>query len=106
MANATIRPHQARHFGRLAAHWWNPHGASSMLHRLNPVRLGFVRAAIDAHWGGDPADLRPLAGKRALDIGCGAGLLAEPLARLGAEVTGIDAAEETVAAARSHSAAM
>ncbi|MEN9682562.1 MAG: bifunctional 2-polyprenyl-6-hydroxyphenol methylase/3-demethylubiquinol 3-O-methyltransferase UbiG [Pseudomonadota bacterium] len=75
-----------------------------MLHRLNPVRLGFIRAAIDAHWQGDSRSVRPLAGKRALDVGCGAGLLCEPLARLGASVTGVDAAAENIAAARSHAA--
>lgn len=73
-----------------------------MLHKLNPVRLGFVREAIDAHWQGDSRSVKPLAGKRALDVGCGAGLLCEPLARLGASVTGVDAAEENVAAARLH----
>jgi len=99
---ATIRPEEAAHFGTLAADWWNPKGSSAMLHRLNPVRLGFVRAAIDSHWGGDMRSVRPLAGKRALDVGCGAGLLCEPLARLGAEVTGIDAAEENITAARAH----
>ena len=101
---ATIRPGEAAHFGKLAADWWDPKGASAMLHRMNPVRLAFLRAAIDAHWGGDPESVRPLAGKRALDVGCGAGLLAEPLARLGAEVTGVDAAEENVAVARAHAA--
>ena len=75
-----------------------------MLHRLNPVRLGFVRAAIDAHWAGDSRSVRPLAGKRALDVGCGAGLLCEPLARLGAAVTGLDAAAENIAAAQAHAA--
>ena len=104
----TIRPDEAAHFGRLAADWWDPKGSSAMLHRLNPVRLGFIRAAIDGHWGGDSrADsrgLRPLAGKRALDVGCGAGLLCEPLARLGAEVTGVDAAAENVAVAQAHAA--
>ena len=105
-APATIRPGEAAHFGKLAAEWWDPKGSSKMLHRLNPVRLGFVREAIDAHWGGDAAALKPLAGKRALDVGCGAGLLCEPLARLGAAVTGVDAAEENVAAAREHAAAM
>jgi 2-polyprenyl-6-hydroxyphenyl methylase/3-demethylubiquinone-9 3-methyltransferase len=75
-----------------------------MLHRMNPVRLGFLRQAIDAHWGADPEGVKPLAGKRALDVGCGAGLLAEPLARLGAEVIGVDAAEENVAVARAHAA--
>jgi 2-polyprenyl-6-hydroxyphenyl methylase/3-demethylubiquinone-9 3-methyltransferase len=101
---ATIRPEEAAHFGKLAAEWWDPKGSSAMLHRLNPVRLWFLREAIDRHWGGDPEGLKPLAGKRALDVGCGAGLLAEPLARLGAEVTGVDAAAETVAAARAHAA--
>jgi len=75
-----------------------------MLHRLNPVRLAFVREAIDLHWGGDIASVKPLAGKRALDVGCGAGLLCEPLARLGADVTGVDAAAENVAAAQVHAA--
>ena len=102
---ATIRPEEAAHFGRLAVDWWDPKGSSAMLHKLNPVRLGFVRAAIDAHWLGDSRGLRPLAGKRALDVGCGAGLLAEPLARLGADTTGVDAAAENVAAAQAHAAA-
>jgi 2-polyprenyl-6-hydroxyphenyl methylase/3-demethylubiquinone-9 3-methyltransferase len=106
MSNATIRPEQAAHFGRLAAEWWDPTGSSAMLHRLNPVRLGFIRAAIDLHWHQQPDARRPLAGRRALDVGCGAGLLCEPLVRLGAEVTGIDAAEENVNAARTHAAAM
>lgn len=101
---ATIRPEEAAHFGRLAADWWDPQGSSAMLHRLNPVRLGFIRAAIDAHWRADSHGLRPLAGKRALDVGCGAGLLCEPLARLGADVTGIDAAAENIAAAQAHAA--
>ena len=102
MANATIRAEEAAHFGRLAADWWDPKGSSAMLHRLNPVRLGFVREAIDAHWQGDSRTVRPLAGKRALDVGCGAGLLCEPLARLGASVTGVDAAAENVAVAAEH----
>lgn len=98
----TIRAEEAAHFGKLASEWWDPKGSSAMLHRLNPVRLGFIRDAIDAHWPADQAGLRPLAGKRALDVGCGAGLLCEPLARLGAAVTGVDAAEENIAAARAH----
>jgi 2-polyprenyl-6-hydroxyphenyl methylase / 3-demethylubiquinone-9 3-methyltransferase len=107
MANATtIRPDEAAHFGKLAADWWNPKGSSAMLHKLNPVRLGFVREAIDAHWLGDARSIRPLSGKRALDVGCGAGLLCEPLARLGAEVTGVDAAAENIEAAKEHAAAM
>lgn len=75
-----------------------------MLHRLNPVRLGYVREWIDAYWGGEARALRPLIGKSALDVGCGAGLMCEPLARLGAAVTGIDAAAENIAVAREHAA--
>jgi 2-polyprenyl-6-hydroxyphenyl methylase/3-demethylubiquinone-9 3-methyltransferase len=77
-----------------------------MLHRLNPVRLGFIREAIDRHWPDDALCRHPLEGKRALDVGCGAGLLCEPLARLGAAVTGVDAAAENVEAARAHAAGM
>lgn len=98
----TIRPEEAAHFGSLARDWWDPKGSSAMLHKLNPVRLAFVRAAIDAHWGTDPESVRPLAGRSALDVGCGAGLLCEPLARLGADVTGVDAAPENTAAAAQH----
>ena len=99
---ATIDPAEAAHFGRLAADWWDPAGSSAMLHKLNPARLGYLRQRIDAHWGSDPTARRPLAGKRALDIGCGGGLLTEPLARLGAAVTAIDAAPEAIAVAKAH----
>lgn len=101
----TIDSSEAAHFGKLAADWWNPEGSSAMLHKLNPVRLGFVRTAINRHWGLDERDFRPLAGKSALDVGCGAGLLCEPLARLGTRVTGVDAAQENVAAASAHATA-
>jgi 2-polyprenyl-6-hydroxyphenyl methylase/3-demethylubiquinone-9 3-methyltransferase len=100
--NPTIREGEAAHFGKLAADWWNPKGSSAMLHRLNPIRLAFLRDAIDAHWPEVRDAVRPLAGKAALDVGCGAGLLCEPLARLGASVTGIDAAAENVMAAAAH----
>lgn len=109
MANATkatIDRGEAEHFGKLAADWWNPKGSSAMLHRLNPARLAYVREVVDAHWEGDGMSFAPLAGKTALDVGCGAGLLAEPLARMGAKVTGLDAAPENVGAARAHAAAM
>lgn len=104
--SATIRPAEAAHFGALAAEWWDPKGTSAMLHRLNPVRLGFIREAINAHFGTDSRAHKPLEGRRAVDVGCGAGLLAEPLARLGAQVTGIDAAGENIAAAQAHAQAM
>ena len=98
----TIRPEEAAHFGQLAKDWWDPKGSSAMLHRLNPVRLAYLREAIDLHWAGDIEARRPLSGKSALDVGCGAGLLCEPLVRLGAEVTGVDAAPENTAAAALH----
>ncbi|WP_293698222.1 MULTISPECIES: bifunctional 2-polyprenyl-6-hydroxyphenol methylase/3-demethylubiquinol 3-O-methyltransferase UbiG [unclassified Sphingopyxis] len=104
MSSATINPNEAAHFGALAADWWDPHGSSAMLHKLNPVRLAYIRAQIDAHWHGDTRARYPLAGRGALDVGCGAGLLAEPLARMGAKVTGVDAAPENIAAARDHAA--
>ncbi|MBX7492015.1 bifunctional 2-polyprenyl-6-hydroxyphenol methylase/3-demethylubiquinol 3-O-methyltransferase UbiG [Qipengyuania sp. 1NDW9] len=101
-AGQTIRPDEAAHFGKLAKDWWDPKGSSAMLHKLNPVRLEFLREAIDLHWAGDIRSAKPLAGKSALDVGCGAGLLCEPLARLGADVTGVDAAPENTAAAAIH----
>jgi 2-polyprenyl-6-hydroxyphenyl methylase/3-demethylubiquinone-9 3-methyltransferase len=104
MVKTSIMPAEAAHFGRLAGDWWDPDGASSMLHKLNPVRLAYVRDRIDQHWHLDERSLRPLEGKTALDVGCGAGLLAEPLARMGAAVTAIDAAPELIAAAKAHAA--
>jgi 2-polyprenyl-6-hydroxyphenyl methylase/3-demethylubiquinone-9 3-methyltransferase len=106
MVQTSILPEEAARFGKLAADWWDPDGASAMLHKLNPVRLKYVRDRIDQHWQVDECSRRPLDGKTALDVGCGAGLLTEPLARLGAKVTGIDAAPEVIAVARDHATAM
>jgi 2-polyprenyl-6-hydroxyphenyl methylase / 3-demethylubiquinone-9 3-methyltransferase len=103
-SRATINPKEADHFNSLAKDWWDPKGSSAMLHKLNPVRLRFVREAIDAHWGGDPRALKPLYGKTSIDVGCGAGLMVEPLARMGAIATGVDAASENIAVAKDHAA--
>ena len=102
----TTDPREAAFFGALAADWWDPAGSSAMLHRINPLRLSFIRNACVAHWHLDRRARGVLAGKRALDVGCGAGLLTEPLARMGAAVTGIDAAAENIAAAQVHAGAL
>jgi 2-polyprenyl-6-hydroxyphenyl methylase / 3-demethylubiquinone-9 3-methyltransferase len=99
---STIDPSEAAHFGTLAADWWNPKGSSAMLHKLNPVRLSFVRAAVNAHFGLDSRGIKPLTSKSVLDVGCGAGLMCEPLARMGGAVTGVDAAPENIAVAADH----
>jgi 2-polyprenyl-6-hydroxyphenyl methylase/3-demethylubiquinone-9 3-methyltransferase len=95
----------AAEVGRFAAHadqWWDPDGSFRALHRFNPARLGFIRTALTEHFARDGAALEPFAGLRVLDIGCGGGLVAEAMARLGCAVTGIDAGAETIAAARTH----
>ena len=102
---ASISPDEAAFFGKLAADWWNPRGSSAMLHRITPLRSKLVRDAAVAHFGGDARSRQPLGGRTALDIGCGAGLMTEPLARMGAKATGIDAAPENIAAAAAHAAA-
>jgi len=91
-------------FSALAEEWWDPLGQFRPLHRLNPLRLAYVRDRAAAHFGRDPKAGRPLAGLSLLDIGCGGGLLCEPLARLGARVVGIDASERNIAIARAHAA--
>jgi 2-polyprenyl-6-hydroxyphenyl methylase/3-demethylubiquinone-9 3-methyltransferase len=102
MVQTSILPEEIEQFGALASDWWDPAGRSAMLHKLNPVRLKYVRDMIDQHWQADERSRTPLEGKCALDVGCGAGLLTEPLVRLGASVTGIDAAPEVIAVARDH----
>jgi 2-polyprenyl-6-hydroxyphenyl methylase/3-demethylubiquinone-9 3-methyltransferase len=102
MSESSILPSEVRQFASQASRWWDPKGPEAMLHKLNPVRLKYVRDRIDQHWRSDECSRTPLADKSALDVGCGAGLLAEPLARMGAKVTGIDAAAELIAAAGAH----
>ena len=91
-------------FSALAEEWWDPLGQFRPLHRLNPLRLAYVRDRAAVHFGLDPKAGRPLAGLSLLDIGCGGGLLCEPLERLGGRVTGIDASERNIAIARAHAA--
>jgi 2-polyprenyl-6-hydroxyphenyl methylase/3-demethylubiquinone-9 3-methyltransferase len=98
----SVVPEEIAQFASHAGDWWDPDGSERMLHRLNPVRLAYVRDQVDQHWALDEHSFKPLQGKSALDVGCGAGLLAEPLARLGARVTAIDAAAELIAAAELH----
>lgn len=100
----SVVPEEIAQFASHAGDWWDPNGSEAMLHKLNPVRLAYIRDQVDQHWALDEHSLKPLAGKTALDVGCGAGLLAEPLARLGAEVTAIDAAPDLIAAATLHAA--
>jgi 2-polyprenyl-6-hydroxyphenyl methylase/3-demethylubiquinone-9 3-methyltransferase len=100
--SSSVIADEVRQFASHAGDWWDPDGSERMLHKLNPVRLAYVRDMIDQHWQCDEHGLRPLEGKSALDVGCGAGLLAEPLARLGAKVTAIDAAPELIEVAKAH----
>jgi 2-polyprenyl-6-hydroxyphenyl methylase/3-demethylubiquinone-9 3-methyltransferase len=101
---ATVDADEVARFSRLAGRWWDPHGPMAALHKFNPVRLAYVRDRVAAHVGRDPARLDSLAGLRILDIGCGGGILCEPLARLGAAVVGADPSADNVAAARRHAA--
>jgi len=100
----TLDPDEVDRFARLAAQWWDPNGKFRALHRIGPARLAFLRRELVGHFGLPAAGLRPLAGLSILDVGCGGGLVCEPLARLGADVTGLDPAAETIEAARRHAA--
>jgi 2-polyprenyl-6-hydroxyphenyl methylase/3-demethylubiquinone-9 3-methyltransferase len=100
----TLDPGEVEKFSRLAAEWWNPTGKMSVLHKFNPVRLAYIRDAACDRFGRSRTALDALSGLTALDIGCGGGLLCEPLARMGATVTGIDPARTNVETARLHAA--
>ncbi|TPW32541.1 bifunctional 2-polyprenyl-6-hydroxyphenol methylase/3-demethylubiquinol 3-O-methyltransferase UbiG [Martelella alba] len=101
-ARTTIDESQVEWFSKIAAEWWDPHGKFKPLHKFNPVRIGYIREKACGHFGLDETSARPLAGLRILDIGCGGGLLSEPLARMGASVTGIDPSEKNIGIAVTH----
>ncbi len=101
----TVDPDDIGRFAAQSAGWWDPEGSFRPLHLLNPIRLQFVRRELLASFGRDARALRPFEGLRLLDIGCGGGLVAEPMARLGFAVTGIDAAAPAIDMAREHAAA-
>jgi 2-polyprenyl-6-hydroxyphenyl methylase / 3-demethylubiquinone-9 3-methyltransferase len=100
----TVDAAEVARFERLAAEWWDPRGKMGVLHKFNPVRLGFIKEAACARFGRDPKQLDSLKGLRFLDIGCGGGVLSEPLARMGADVVGADPAAANIEAARVHAA--
>ncbi|MCR9121589.1 MAG: bifunctional 2-polyprenyl-6-hydroxyphenol methylase/3-demethylubiquinol 3-O-methyltransferase UbiG [Phyllobacteriaceae bacterium] len=98
----TIDQAEVDWFSKLAAEWWNPKGKFKPLHKFNPVRLTYIRDTVCAHFGRDPHAPKPFDGLRLLDIGCGGGLLSEPMARLGADVVGADASETNIEVAKIH----
>lgn len=98
----TLDPNEVDRFAQLSGAWWDPHGEFRPLHKIGPARLAFLRQRLTHHFAVNDTGFSPLAGLRILDIGCGGGLISEPLARLGATVTGIDPAPENIATARQH----
>jgi 2-polyprenyl-6-hydroxyphenyl methylase / 3-demethylubiquinone-9 3-methyltransferase len=98
----TIDPAEVEKFSAMAAEWWNPHGKFAPLHKFNPVRLRFIRETAARHFARDAGRLKPFDGLALLDIGCGGGLLSEPMARLGFAVTGADASDKNIQMARIH----
>jgi 2-polyprenyl-6-hydroxyphenyl methylase/3-demethylubiquinone-9 3-methyltransferase len=106
LSSPSVDPEEVARFSAIADSWWDPRGKFKPLHRINPVRIGFIRQRLTGHFGLDEAAERPLEGLRILDIGCGGGLLAEPLARLGARVTGVDASEKNIKTAKTHAQLM
>ena len=103
-AQTTIDDEEVARFSAMADEWWDPAGKFKPLHKFNPIRLGYIRDRLCAHFGRDPRSLTPLDGLTLLDVGCGGGLISEPLARMGAIVTGIDASEKNIGTARAHAA--
>lgn len=103
-SKGTVDPAEVEHFSRLAADWWNPRGKFRPLHKFNPVRLGYLKREICAHFGRDAAALDAFRDLRILDIGCGGGLVSEPLTRLGAAMVGVDPSATNIEVARIHAA--
>jgi 2-polyprenyl-6-hydroxyphenyl methylase / 3-demethylubiquinone-9 3-methyltransferase len=101
-SSATLDAEEIDRFARLSSQWWDQRGKFRALHKIGPARLGFLRDEMVRHFAFTPGGMRPLEGLRVLDIGCGGGLICEPLARLGARVTGLDPAVENIEAARRH----
>src|ERR1700733_3951973 len=101
-AASSIDPADVARFSAIAEEWWDPNGKFAPLHRFNPVRLGFIREQAMARFGRDPGARAPFEGLRLLDIGCGGGLLCEPMRRLGFTVTGAAASNRNIAVARAH----
>ncbi|MCG9915696.1 MAG: bifunctional 2-polyprenyl-6-hydroxyphenol methylase/3-demethylubiquinol 3-O-methyltransferase UbiG [Phenylobacterium sp.] len=101
---SSIDPEEVERFSRIAAEWWDPKGKFAPLHKFNPTRLTFIRDKALARFGRDPLARRPFEGLRLLDIGCGGGLLSEPMCRLGFQVTGVDASERNIGTASTHAA--
>ena len=104
-ADQSVIDEEVRRFDALGDDWWDPNGPMAPLHRLNPVRIEWLRDTIAAHFRHSGGDEPPLAGLAVLDVGCGAGLICEPLSRLGADVTGLDPAKTSIEVARAHAAA-
>lgn len=102
--HTSVDPREIEKFSAIAAEWWDPAGKFKPLHQLNPTRLGYIRDHAARHFSKDPMANQPLSGLSILDIGCGGGLLSEPLCRLGADVTAIDAAEKNIKTASTHAA--
>lgn len=103
-SSPSIDAAEVEKFSRIAAEWWDPAGKFAPLHKFNPVRLGFIRETAAEHFACDPRALRPFEGLTLLDIGCGGGLLSEPMAKIGFAVTGIDPSEKNIGTARVHAA--
>lgn len=104
MSDATVDEAEVAKFTAMADEWWDPAGKFAPLHKFNPVRLTFIRDTASAHFGRNPRSLKPFEGLTLLDIGCGGGLLTEPMARLGFAVTGVDPSARNIGTAKAHSA--